>query len=461
LQREGIIKPWHDRQITGGREWAGEIDKNLEAADIILLLVSPDFLASDYCNDIEMCRALERHAEGKARVIPIILRPADWQTASFGKLQCLPKRAQAVTEWRSKDKAFLDIARGIRRAANELRGYTLPGLAPFITLRGRPRRWVAVGLVLLLAGVVIGGWPSQQYLARGNQFLDIGRYAEARVAFQSAQRFNPLSPAAALGIEKTTLVDMKRDLVRFEQQARDLYKKAPHDPHVNMFMGDLTLRLGERKEAIRFYEKALQLRPDLAETHFALGVLHDQEGNRDEAQRQYTKAIEISPATPKYRNNLAYVLFREGNYDEAIKHYGMNDHYPLSALEIGKIYWVTGNVAQARDHQRQAIEWLENEKIAMEPQNQGPWYFEIGNEAVALQDLAEKRCYAYYALSVSSYLLEEEANAEARHKEALSVCPTGESVLKDVIRYDLARTAEANNKYAARITAYRERFLGE
>ena len=171
------------------------------------------------------------------------------------------------------------------------------------------------------------------------------------------------------------------------------------------------------------------------------------------------KAVEISPATPKYRNNLAYLFFRAGNYDEAIKQYGMNDHYPLSALEIGKCYWAKGDVAQARDHQRQVIAWLEDDKIATAPQNQGPWYFEIGNEAVTLSTLTEKRCYAYYSLSASAYLLGEEADAEARYKEALSVCPAGESVLKEVIRYDLGRVVEANGKYAARITAYRERFL--
>src|SRR2546428_1755902 len=80
LRRQGLIADWHDRQIMPGANWAQEIDEHLEMAAIILLLVSSDFLASDYSYDIEMQRALQRHEQREARVIPIILRPCDWQS---------------------------------------------------------------------------------------------------------------------------------------------------------------------------------------------------------------------------------------------------------------------------------------------------------------------------------------------------------------------------------------------
>jgi hypothetical protein len=121
LRRQGVINGWHDRRIAAGTEWVGQIDQHLEAADVVLLLVSADFLASDYCYDVEMKRALERHAAGTARVIPVILRPVDdWQSAPFGKLQALPKDGKPVTDWRPQDKAFADIARGIREAVASL-----------------------------------------------------------------------------------------------------------------------------------------------------------------------------------------------------------------------------------------------------------------------------------------------------------------------------------------------------
>ena len=91
----------------------------LESAKIILLLVSADFLASDYCYDVELKRAMERHEAKEALVIPIILREVDWKGAPFGKLQALPKKAKPVTNWSNTDSAFANIARGIRRAVEE------------------------------------------------------------------------------------------------------------------------------------------------------------------------------------------------------------------------------------------------------------------------------------------------------------------------------------------------------
>ncbi len=121
LQRQGVIEGWHDRKITAGQEWANAIDQHLETAHVILLLVSADFLASDYCHDVEMKAALKRHNEGEACVVPIIARPVDWNGALFGKLQALPKDAKPVTTWGNRDEAWLNVAQGIRRAVEELR----------------------------------------------------------------------------------------------------------------------------------------------------------------------------------------------------------------------------------------------------------------------------------------------------------------------------------------------------
>jgi len=123
LEGEGVIRAWHDRRIVAGQKWGDEIDARLNSADIILLLVSPDFLASDYCRTVEVKRALERDAAGKARVIPVILRPCQWTRTPIGQLQALPKDGKPVTRWDDRDEAFLDVAEGIRLAAESL----LPG----------------------------------------------------------------------------------------------------------------------------------------------------------------------------------------------------------------------------------------------------------------------------------------------------------------------------------------------
>jgi hypothetical protein len=120
LRRQGVISAWHDRQITAGSEWANAINDHLNSAEIILLLISPDFIASDYCYDIELKRAMERHEAREAVVIPVILRPVDWTGAPFGKLQALPKNAEPVNRWLDRDEAWLNVVQGIRTAAENL-----------------------------------------------------------------------------------------------------------------------------------------------------------------------------------------------------------------------------------------------------------------------------------------------------------------------------------------------------
>lgn len=120
LKRQGLVEVWHDRRITAGNDLGGEISDHLEEADIVLLLVSPDFLNSDYCYDIEMQRALEKHRQGEARVIPIILRHCDWHPAPFGKLLALPIDGKPVVKFPDRDEAFLEIVQGVRKAAEEL-----------------------------------------------------------------------------------------------------------------------------------------------------------------------------------------------------------------------------------------------------------------------------------------------------------------------------------------------------
>jgi TIR domain-containing protein/NB-ARC domain-containing protein len=129
LKRQGLISTWYDRQIVPGTNWAKEIDQHLELASLILFLISPDFMASDYCSQIEVKRALERDALGEARVIPIVLRPTDWETAHFAHLQALPTNAKAITTWSNQDTAFKNVAVGIRAAIQDLT-LRLPSTTP-------------------------------------------------------------------------------------------------------------------------------------------------------------------------------------------------------------------------------------------------------------------------------------------------------------------------------------------
>lgn len=116
LKRQGLIETWHDRCLRAGDEFDPGIRQELERADVILLLVSPDFIASNYCYDVEMTRALERHRAGEARVIPVILRACDWHPTPFGKLMAAPRDGKPIRSWPDLDEAFLDVAKKIRDA---------------------------------------------------------------------------------------------------------------------------------------------------------------------------------------------------------------------------------------------------------------------------------------------------------------------------------------------------------
>ena len=262
LRREGLIADWHDRQIVAGTDWAYAVNEHLKAASVILLLISSYFMASDYCSSIEMQQALERHKVGEARVIPIILRPVDWQGAPFAHLQCLPPDGKPVTTWRNRDEAFLAVARGIRIAVEELRTssgaaprsslppVTIPPVSrkqagidsPTSTLQGRKREWMLERVrTFWIDGVLEQSLHGAALIA-----LELHQQPEAvanpwmLVVQESDQPGRPLPPRTPItevyddaqgellilgepGCGKTTLLlELARDLLDRAQKDRDL-----------------------------------------------------------------------------------------------------------------------------------------------------------------------------------------------------------------------------------------------
>jgi hypothetical protein len=116
LQRQHLIELWTDRLIVAGQSFHDVLNREINRADIILLLVSFDFIASDYCWDIEMRRALERHEAGDAVVIPILLRPCPWEDSPFGSLAALPREGRPINTFDDPDEAYLEIVTEIKRA---------------------------------------------------------------------------------------------------------------------------------------------------------------------------------------------------------------------------------------------------------------------------------------------------------------------------------------------------------
>jgi hypothetical protein len=120
LERMNLVTQWHDRKLLAGDAWGDEISKHLEQADIVLLLVSVEFINSKYCYDVELERALERHSRGECRVVPVIIRGCLWQHTPFARLQALPRDGKPVSSWPDLDDVLASIAEAIRSVAEDV-----------------------------------------------------------------------------------------------------------------------------------------------------------------------------------------------------------------------------------------------------------------------------------------------------------------------------------------------------
>lgn len=120
LKRMGQIETWHDRRIDPGSEFESEIDLYFSEANIILLLVSPDFIASDYCYDIELKNALQRHESGDAIVIPVILRPCAWHSLPFGKLLAATTDGKPIAKFTHIDDGFVEVVKAVEKALDKV-----------------------------------------------------------------------------------------------------------------------------------------------------------------------------------------------------------------------------------------------------------------------------------------------------------------------------------------------------
>jgi hypothetical protein len=186
LKHQGIISLWHNRLITAGTDWAHTIDTHLETASIILLFVSADFFASDYCYSIEMKRALTRHASGEAILIPLLVRQADWENAPFAHLHALPSNAKPLAAWKNKDEAMADVAASIRRVIVE----KLPQLSASTPRAALPMIWNIP-------------YPRNPFfLGRDAELVQIHHHLQAGQATAHSQ---PLAISGLGGIGKTQL----------------------------------------------------------------------------------------------------------------------------------------------------------------------------------------------------------------------------------------------------------------
>ena len=319
LKRLGLITIWADTDIEAGIEWEKEVEKHLGTAQIILLLISPEFMASEYCYSVEMKRAMGRHECGEARVIPIILRHTSWQLAPFGKLKPLPTEAKPVisSSWRNKNVAFHDVAEGIRKTVESL----TTELA-VITETIPTATTTNIGKVSTSAPMQIS--PSAPSLKnkkqpRGNVRQLDKHYTQILDAYEQALQLDP-TDAYAYTLKGDTLYDLER-----YEEALAAYERSiqldPDNPYAYIFNGHVLNDLERNEEALAAYEQALQRIPDDAFVQGCKSITLYELERYEEALIACERSIELDPSDRFTHYHMGLILYALDRTEEALAAY--------------------------------------------------------------------------------------------------------------------------------------------
>ncbi len=316
LKWQELITGWHDRRIIAGQEWADEIDMHLNTAQIILLLVSPDFMASKYCYSKEMKRAMERHERGEARVIPVILRPVYWQGAPFGKLQGLPEDAKPITDpaWHDLDQALFNVAEGIRKVIVELTAkgkeqWLKEGKAHFNARRYKEALTACEEALRIDPNYV------DAYLTKGNMFLNLKRNKEALDTYERVIQLDPGNwdgwhnkGRALRGLNRNEeAVSAVDQAYRIRPNKWDLYHK-----------GEAFYNLQRYEEALDAYEKALQIDPNFTYARRGRGTVLRSLMRYEEALAEFEQAIHLDPDNATFYVHKGNILYDLERYTDAL-----------------------------------------------------------------------------------------------------------------------------------------------
>lgn len=315
MKRNNLIVGWHNRDIQAGTEWEQEVNEHLDAAQIILLLISSDFIASDYCYSIEMRCAMERHERGEARVVPIILRPVDTEGTPFSKLEMLPTDRKPVTDWPNRDSAFVNIAQGIRRVVENFQAKT-------------KEQWFAEGLAHHKAGryeqalkayeqiVQLDPDYARAYRSKGDVLFDLHRYEEALDPYRRAIRLDPNHARMHRNIG-----DILARLKRYDE-ALTAYDEAirlePQNTRLYNDKGKSLYGLGLYAEALAAFESATKLDPRFTDAYNNKGSALSRLNRYSEALVAYQQAIRLNPSFALAHNNKGRALHHLGRYKEAL-----------------------------------------------------------------------------------------------------------------------------------------------
>jgi tetratricopeptide (TPR) repeat protein len=379
LQRQGVISGWHDRMIQPGSDWNREIDASLSSADIILLMVSSDFLASDYCWGVEVQKAMQRHEAGEACVIPVILRYVDWEETPIATLQALPKNAEPIASWVDRDQAFTDVAKGIRVIANTMQ-----------ERRQRTRQTPTVSNSSAGKSTALIQTTSQDFFKRALEKRNKGDNQGAIADYTKAINLKPNSSVtynnrglarAALGdnqgaiADYTKAIELNHDWGNFNSNYYGL-------PTAYVNRGIVRPALGDNWGAIADYDQAISLKPDYVAAYNNRGNIRSMLGNNQGAIADYDQAIHLQPdcAISYYGRGVA--RFDLGDNQAAITDYNQAIHLKPDYAEP---HYGRGLICKEQGDRRRAIADFQKAADLYKQQGNSEWYQNALNQLKELQ----------------------------------------------------------------------------
>lgn len=120
LVRQNIISSWHDSEVELGDKWEPDILNHLRTADVILFLISPAFMASDYIHTHEIQEAEKRYQQGRTKIVPIWIKEVGYESEFLKPFQALPKDRKPVADWHDHDAAWVDVVKQLLKLFEKL-----------------------------------------------------------------------------------------------------------------------------------------------------------------------------------------------------------------------------------------------------------------------------------------------------------------------------------------------------
>ena len=393
LKRTKQITTWDRGEISPGNEWANQTEIHLNTAQLILLLISPDFMASDHCYH-EMMRAMERDQAKEAVVIAIILRPVDYRDALFNEAIILPDEGKPIISCSNPDEAFLGIAEFVRKVADAIRfkewvteGYTHEKVEHY-----------EEALFAYEQAIRLGPQKDFVYVREGYMLIQLGRYDEAINAYSQAIRINSSNASAYIGkgVALKGLDQWEESLSVFDRAIR----LEPNNVYAYISKIGAYSYLRRYDEAIIAHNRIMELEINNAEIYYELGnVLLCAEKLCGAALEAYERAIQLDPSESALYVGKGHALTILSRYQEALIAYEqalyLNVNSYIARLGRGQVLREMGRLDEALVAFEEAIQLEPHLKDA---------YFDKGFLLYRLRRIEEAQQAFKEARELKSYL---------------------------------------------------------